>query len=171
MKRKSEILNIPAIQKSVKNKHLNFIEKYQNSIEKVISDHKLFADITLAKLHRLLLIFKEESVIDNIQIIDRGPYKKIVLSKNGYDTYVELETNGLVIVFQGYTYTAGSESDFRHQKKIIRNITADNFDWVEFCDDLVDYIHNTIYERKEAVEQRLKGIFKDIPNVSSKMNI
>ncbi len=160
MKKTLEVLNVPAIQKEIREKHQIFIEKYSGTLEKVMADHRLFADIILAKLHRILVIFKEEKVIDDIKMIDQGPYKKIILCKNGYDTYVEMETNGKVIKLQGFTYTTGFDSDFRHQDQIFSNANDEEFNWSNFCLELLEYIHGTIYERKEVAEQMLKGMFE-----------
>lgn len=178
MKSPSEILNIPVIQEEIHKKHQNFLKEYGGAIEKVMADHKLFADIALAKLHRILIIFKEEKVIDEIQIHEKGPYKYVLLYKTGCDTYINLETNGIVIAIQGYTYQGNDfNSDFGHNKKIIKGVNESDFDWANFSDQLLDYIHGTIYERKEVIEQKIKGIFKDnipkdeiINNTTHKIN-
>jgi len=161
-KKTSEILNVPAIQKEIREKHNVFIKKYGSTIEKVMADHKLFTDIILAKLSCILAIFKQEAVIDAIQVTEQGPFKKITLTKNGYDTYVVIETNGVEIALQGYTYTGDSVlSDFALVRVKIRNVNSDNFDWVDFSSQLIDYIHSTIYEKQEVVQQRLKGMLAD----------
>lgn len=159
----NEFLNVPSIQKEIHVRHQAFIKKYGGAIEKVMADHKLFSDIVTAKLSRILLVFKQEAIIDDIKIVEQGPYKKITLSKNGYDTYVVIETNGIEIAFQGYAYTSDMISDLALLRHKVRDVNTDDFDWVRFSIQLVEYIHKTIYERKEVVEAMLDGILRPIP--------
>jgi hypothetical protein len=155
---KNKILDIPSIQKNVKDKHNKFIKEFGPAIEKVVADHKLFADIVIAKLNRIAVIFKEEKVIDDTKIVDFGPYKKITFSKIGYDTYVNIVTNGLEIILQGITYT---EADLRMRNVKFSEVNSNNFDWNDFSNKTLDYIHAAIYGRKEAGEARLAFLFQN----------
>lgn len=157
---KNKILDIPSIQKNVKDKHNKFIKEFGPAIEKVVADHKLFADIVIAKLNRIAMIFKEEKVFDDIKIIEFGPYKKITFSKTGYDTYVNIVTNGLEIILQGVTY-AGFEADLKMRNVKFSEVNSDNFDWNDFSNKMLDYIHAAIYGRKEAGEARLAFLFQN----------
>ena len=113
----AKILDVPTIQKEVHDKHQMFIKKYGGAIDKVMADHQLFNDIVTAKLSRILVIFKQETAIDDFNIANNGPYTRITLTKKNYDTYIEIETNGSQIVLKGYTYTSDFSSDFEIIKK------------------------------------------------------
>ena len=159
--KKETILNVPAIQKNIHTQHGKFIKEYGNAVEKVIADHRLFADLVMTKIYRLALIFKEEKVIDEIKMTENGPYREICLSRAVNTTYVNITTNGLVIVLEGYTYTTGFDTDFQWPRQKFYSVNENEFDWEVFSAKLLDYIHNTIYERKEAMEARLHGIFEE----------
>jgi hypothetical protein len=158
--KKETILNVPAIQKNIHTQHSKFIKEYGNAVEKVIADHRLFADLVMTKIYRLALIFKEEKVIDDIKMTENGPYREICLSRSVNTTYVNITTNGLVIVLEGYTYTTGFDTDFQWPRQKFYSVNENDFDWEVFSAKLLDYIHNTIYEKKEAMEARLHGIFE-----------
>jgi len=159
-----EFLNVPKIQKELHTRHKEFIEKYGGAVEKLMADHKLFSDIVMAKLNRILIVFKEEMIIDDMQITEQGPYKRITLNKKGYDAYIVIETNGTEIVFQGYTYGGNDfTGDFAHMRHKIRDVNTEDFDWVDFSIQLIDYIHKIIYDRKEAMETRLSSMFQPSP--------
>jgi len=157
------IINVPAIQKEIHEKHQKFVKDFGSAAEKVMADHKLFADIVMAKLYRIALIYKEEAVIDEVKITEDGPYRKISLCKSGNVTYVDIRTNGIVIVLEGFTYTTGFDTDFHWPTEKFVNVNNDEFNWVDFSRKLLDYIHATIYERKEAMEARLDGMFQPSP--------
>jgi hypothetical protein len=149
MSKKQNLLDVPSIQKGISNKHKKFIKEYGLEIEKVTSDHRLMVDIMMAKLHRIILIFKDEQVIDNVTIIDEGSHRKIILSKNGYDTNVSIVTNGSAVAFEG----VNMDNRWPSEKIIVEDI--ETFDWVDFSMGLLDYIHSTIYQRKEVIETKL----------------
>ena len=153
------ILDVPAIQEEIREKHRKFIKDFGSAIDKAMADHVLFADIVMAKLYRIALVFKEERIIDDVKTIDNGPYKKISLFKNGYATCVNLSTNGEIIVLEGFTYTSEFDQNFLSLKEKIRNVNEEKFDWLGFSRKLLDYIHTTIYDRKESAEVKLNGMF------------
>jgi hypothetical protein len=155
----SEILNVPVIQKTIKECHSKFIKNYGSAIDKVMADRKLFSDIILTKMHRIALIFREEKVIDTIDISDLGFCKKLVLTKTGYNEYIEVATNGESIYIKGFSYTTGFDTDVEHSRSIIRNVNSDNFDWVNFSSKLLDYIHSVVYERKAASVTKFNSAF------------
>lgn len=164
MNKKVDILDVPKIQKEIKKRHGEFVKEYASEIEKVSSDHRLFTDIIFAKLHRIALVFKEEKVIDEVKMVDNGPLKELCLSKNGYQTYVRVVTNGTDIFFRGYAHISNDfVSDSIMLPERIANVDAEGFDWVNFSKKLLDYLHVNIYDRKEIVETRIEGMFKDVP--------
>ena len=163
MTRNDMILDVPAIQKNIRTRHEKFIKEFGPAAEKVMADHRLFADLVMAKLYRIALIFKEEKIIDEIKMTEDGPYKKICLSKVGNVTYVNVITNGLVIVLEGLTYADIYDTGFKYPKEKFMAVNSNKFDWIDFATKLLDYIHSRIYERKEAMETRLNGMLQPFP--------
>ena len=163
MNQNETILDVPSIQKNICARHEKFIKDFGSAAEKVVADHKLFADLVMAKLYRIALIFKEEKVIDEIKMTEDGPYRRVHLSRTGNVTYVNISTNGLVIVLEGFTYTTGFDTDFQWPKEKFFRVNSTDFSWEDFAIKLLDYIHATIYERKEAMEVRLNGMFQPSP--------
>jgi len=169
MDNKVDILDVPKIQKEVKKRHGEFIKEYASEIDKTWADHKLFTDIMLAKINRIALIFKEEGVVDEIKMGENGSVKELCLYKNGCRTYVRVATNGKDIYMEAYTWTSSDfVSDFKMPSEKMFSIDREKFDWIDFSKKLLDYIHTTIYDRKEVVETRLEGMFKDVPKDTTK---
>lgn len=166
----SEILNVPAIQKSIRECHQKFLKDYGSAIDKVLADRRLFSDIILTKMYRIALIFREEKIIDDIKISEVGFCKKITITKTSCNDYVDIVTNGESIVMEGFSYTTGFDTDSSHAKESFRYVNSDDFDWVAFSNKMLDYIHTAIYERKAASETRFNSMFEkntisDYPSV------
>lgn len=155
-------MDIPRIQKEVRAKQQKFSKAYGNEIDKVFADHKLATDIAVTKIHRIAIVLKEEGVIDQIIFTSsNNPIAEITLRKNNMLTYVVVLTNGNQIKVQGYSYTTGDfEGDIGSSPIRFNNVDGEDFDWVRFSIDLVDYIHSTLYERKEVVETKISMMFK-----------
>ena len=160
--KKESLINVPEIQNIIRETHKDFMERYAPQIDKVAADHKLLSDIIYTRLYRILICFKEEGVIDDIILEKQTPYKKICIKKNGYDNYVHVVTNGLSIIFEGFNASANDFfTDIMFIKKRFDDVHNDDYDWTEFSKELIDYIHNTIYFRKEAVETKIGAMFED----------
>jgi hypothetical protein len=160
-----KLLNIPQIQNDIRIKHQKFIRDFGLAAEKVMADHSLLADQIMAKLHRIVLLFREEHIIDDIKIDFSGPCKIMEISKLGNYTRVDLTTNGSVILLEGSTYNMSWDkgTDFQWPKERFLDVNNDEFDWVNFSSKLLDYIHKTIYDRKEAAEAKLEGMLQIVP--------
>jgi len=154
------IMDIPRIQEEVRSKHQKFAKKYGKEIEKVFADHKLCADVVVAKIHRIAIVLKEEGVIDKIVINNVAPIAEIRLWKDGMITYLTICTNGHQILLKGYSYTTGLGSDIETPSKRYSSVDSLDFDWVSFSSELVDYIHSTLYERKEVLETKISLMFE-----------
>lgn len=163
MTQNDTILDVPTIQKNIHDGHEKFVKEFGSASEKVMADHRLFADLIMAKLYRIALIFKEEKVIDEIKMTEDGPYKKVCLSKTGNTTYINVVTNGMVIVLEGLTYATGFDTNYQWPKEKFNHVNSKEFDWVDFSIKLLDYIHSKIYERKDAMEARLNGMLQSSP--------
>jgi len=171
MSTNDKILDIPKIQNYIHEKHGEFIKQYASQVEKVMADHRLLSDIITAKLYRIAICFKEEHIIDDIRIVDAGPGKKMTLLKNGSVTYINIRTNGKVVIFEGYTYNQGMSSDFSSPTEKFYDVDSFDFDWVEFSSKLLDYIHKIIYGRQEALEEKVRSMFDEKPDRTEKVKI
>lgn len=153
------ILDVPKIQEEVRSKHSKFIKKYGKEIEKVFADHKFRVDVIIAKLHRIAVILKEEGVIDKIVINNVAPIAEMRLWKDGMITYLTICTNGRQILLNGYSYSTGFCSDFDTPSKRYSMVDSSDFDWVKFSNEMVEYIHSVLYERKEVLEAKISLMF------------
>lgn len=155
------LIDIPEIQKFVKEKHNMFLKNYGTQIDKIVADHKLMIEVILARIYRIAMCFQEEKVIDTIDIVDAYPLKSMRLSKRGFDSYIIITTNGESVIIEGFGYILGVTSDIILPKIKIDNINKKEYDWTTFAQELLDYIHMVIYERQKACETKLNDLFKE----------
>jgi len=154
------ILDIPRIQEEVRSKHKRFVKAYGKEIEKVFADHKLGVDLIVAKIHRIAIVLKEEGVIDKIVINNEEPFASIKMWKEGMISYLKVLTNGKQILLKGYSYALFYGSDIESPSHRFVNVDQDDFDWVRFSCDLVDYIYAVLYERKEVIDTKMSSMFE-----------
>ncbi len=159
MKSNEYVLDVPGIQKTVGEKHKAFLKEYGPEVEKVLADHSLFADIMLTKLYRIVLIFREEGIINDVRVSGAGPCKKLTLTKSYCNNYVSITTNGKEILMEGSAYSTEFTSDNVFLRHKIHDANLEDFNWIKFSEELLDYIHKVIYERTSAVETKLQELF------------
>jgi len=159
MSKDKKILDIPKIQKIIHDTHDEFVKEYGMEIDKVAADYWLFAGIILAKLNRILFVFKDEKVIDKIDVFEEGVFKKLCLSKAGYNAFVNIITNGNVIILENCQSVNILEGiSFDRQTQRYNDVNGADFDWVRFSERLLDYIHVVIYKRKKVFATKLDNI-------------
>ena len=160
------LINIVDIQREIRKAHTEFMNNFGPQVEKVVADQRLMSEIIFARLYRILICFKEEGIIDDYSIVQLVPFKKLQLSKMGYNSYVYVSTNGLSIILEGYGTTSSDfTSDVTMPKKEFRGVQNKDYDWTVFSKELLDYIHSIIYERKEAAETKINTMFEgSFPN-------
>jgi len=164
------IINVPEIQEVIRKSHKEFIEAYGSLVEKVVADNRLFADVISARLYRIAVCFKEERIIDEIQMLSNGPCKKMRLTKSGCDNTIYVITNGKSIMLEGIGYALSDfMSDPVIRKKRIDGVQKEDYDWTIFAKNLLDYIHEVIYERKEAAETKVEEMFENAPKNERKV--
>jgi hypothetical protein len=151
-------LNIPQIQKEIKEKHKDFISKLGPQIQKVVADNRLLTDLIATRLYHILLCFREEGIIDEIQQ-SQGYPRKLTLSKKGFDNYVYVITNGRIIRVEGYNSVGDDfRSDVQLPGKNYHGVDHEVYNWENFSMELLDYIHSSIYDRKDALETKINGM-------------
>jgi hypothetical protein len=163
-------LNIPKIQQEVRAKHEKFIKNLGPQIQKVTADNRLLTDLMATRIYHLLLCFREEGVIDEVKQSNSYP-KKLTISKKGFDNYVYVITNGRTIRIEGYNFISDDfKSDVQLPGKNYHAVDDMSYDWDNFAMELLDYIHGSIYDRKEALEVKITGVFDGPPIDEVKTN-
>jgi hypothetical protein len=158
----SEIINVLEIRKDIKEKHSEFMKNCGIQVSKAIADHALFAELALTKMKYLLNIFVEEKIVDLIEDISNNrPYKKLRLSMNGCDNYITIVTDGNNAVVEGFSYLTISGLQ-EPNRNIYIGLQEEGFNWDGFAIDILDKIHAVIYERREAVETKLKNALSGV---------
>jgi len=147
------IINVPEIRKEIGIRHKAFVESCDLHIDKTIADKKLVVQIIAARLQRILICFKEEGIIDNVSMENDGPYRKIHISKNGFENSIVFLTDGEKIVLKGKNVLL--DMDDNH---VFYDVCSINYDWKECSLEIIDYIHQLIYSRKKVLETRLNSI-------------
>jgi len=156
------IINVPEIQNVIREKHQKFLDELGPQAEKVAADQKLKADVIMARIFRITVCFKEEDIVDSVKIVEQVPLNVVCLQKTGYDNYINVVTNGDIILLKGYGRSISDfQSDVEMPVRRFRNVQDENYDWLKFADELLDYIHIVIYERKEAAESKIENMFTD----------
>lgn len=155
-------LNIPAIQQYIEKTHKEFMNRYGQVVGKVQADHRLRTDIIYARLLPIMICLKESEAIDDFQTSQDGYNKSIKLSKNGYEAYINVVTNGVQILLEGRVYSDNLlATDVLTSSKLFIDIYSNDFDWEGFAKELLEYIHSSLYERKTVTEVQIEGMLRD----------
>jgi hypothetical protein len=153
---KNPVINIPEIQKEIRDKHSKFMAEYASFSEKAIADDQFLVDSAMAKINLIAICMKSEKVIDEIKILEKGPIKEMYLYKTGYNNYVRITTNGKSMIMEGYGYNISDfESDVTEGRHRINDIAMESYDWKSFTRELLDFIYVIIYQRLKAAEIKL----------------
>lgn len=159
---KNNVLDIPLIQKTIHTKHGKFIKEFGPVYEKVIADHELFSNLVMAKIYCIADILVKENVISEVLDVECSPYRKVKLIKKGNNSYIEITTNGIDVLFTGYTYLSlDTSSLLSNNNEIFNDVNEIDFDWKIFSTKLLEYIHSIIYTRKEAARVRMDSFIKE----------
>ena len=156
MNNQSNILDIPSIQKYIHEKHQEFLKDVGNYSQKIMADKDLYKTRMSAKIFRILECFVEEKVIDEVVVKEENLLKGFLLIKKDRQKSVFIWTDGENIVIEDNSLLILSELSAPH-KKIFYNINIDEYNWVEFAKELLEYIHWIVYNRKEAYEAKIFG--------------
>jgi len=156
------ILDVPRIKKTIKEKHGEFLAAVGQIPTKISADRQLTLARVSARISQILHIFKEEGIID---IFDDcclpeadSSCKGFHISKRGFEKTIYIWTDGNDIVMKDSSFmiSSGVMVPF---KKIIRDIDFEEYNWESFVEQLLDYIHVVIYERFLSYE---KVLWRDV---------
>ena len=154
MKKRSNILDIPSIKKHIHSAHKEFIDEVGRYSYQIIANKDLFRTRMAAKIYAILECFVEEKIIDEVIVKDESICKCFQLIKKNMQKSVNIWTDGENIVIEDNNLFILSELKAPY-KKVYYNIVIDEYDWVKFSKELLDYIHWIIYNKKEAYEARI----------------
>ena len=156
MNNSANILNVPAIQKHIQEKHEEFMKDVGNYSQKITADKDLYKTRMAAKIYRILECFVEEKVIDEVIVKEECRCKLFTLIKNDRQKSVNILTDGENIVIEDNSLFILSELSAPF-KKVFYNVNVDDYDWVKFSEELLNYIHYVVYNRKAAYEAKIFG--------------
>lgn len=157
MEKNNIALNVPKISKVIKEKHTRFIESVGLLPDKISSDKALEEERICAKIETILQCFKKEKVIDAV-LVEELPTKIFTLVKHGFHERVGVVVDWKSIIFCDFTDNKLVSWLPKNIKVTIPDIDVDTYNWMNFVEKLIDYIHTVIYSRKEAIQTK---IFKD----------
>ncbi len=155
---KKQPLNIPAIKSRIGKCHNEFIASVGKIPEKISADHQLILKRTKTRINAILKCFIEENIISDVirnddYIVDGDrSWGRFIAVKNGYEKYVDIFTDGRNIIMKSpIPYFLGFDID----SVTIRDIDFDNYEWGDFADQLLSFIHKVIYERVMSYQTKL----------------
>jgi len=155
-----EPLNTPFIQARIEQAHKEFIDSVGEMPIKITADHQLFVKRMATRIEAVLRCFQKANIVDvmnqgseNGYTLDRSCFV-FKLMKKGFDKAVFVWTDGesISINTARYPYHSGLDTG---DEEVIRNIDFDSYNWVEFSDKLLHYIHQTIYARRQSIETKI----------------
>jgi len=158
------LIDMPKIRANIKNKHVAFMSTYGDVVEKVRADHQLLLQTVFARLKFITQCFVEEGVVDRIEeVAEHGNtyHRSLILHKEGFDNTIVLVTDGSVVVMKNSNNIIADIYMFTPKAKRWSKPYKDDFDWAAFSNELLDQIHQSIYERRKASETK---IFNDLYN-------
>ena len=160
----NKILDIVSIKRSIRKKHKSFIDNVGYIPDMLDADFTLRMARVSSKIFAILRCFQDEKIVDSItEEPTTSMYVSYCLSKCGYSSKINVMTDGRIITFKDLDFSIdiGMGKSFYVKKDIECNV--DEYDWDEFSNDLLDYIHIVIYRRKESLGVKVFG--KDFDNV------
>ena len=152
-------INLYLIQQRIEAAHKNFLDSVGEMPQKITADQKLFLTRTVTRIKSILDCFVKVGVINRVeQQVERneGDDSCCVfrLTKKGFSKAVYIWTDGLNINIKTAHYPQRSGLDLA-EALIMRDIDFDSYNWVEFADKLLYFIHLVIYERKKSFEIKI----------------
>jgi hypothetical protein len=149
-------LNIDKIQKNIKKKHDTFIATTGDAVIKVSADIELTLARLSTKVSTILDCLIYAGVIDKYVNCEESLYKGFHLIKNGFSKSMYIWIDGRDILFKDSNLSVRYGLNDPILKTYLK-INVDEFDWENFANELVDYIHKVIYMANEATTISIFG--------------
>jgi hypothetical protein len=149
---------IQNISEKISEKHTKFLKSVGEIPYRISADYVLFLTMVSTKINLIANLLREREVIDGFKMEGSGECNKITLSKSGLDFKVEVLTNGTAICLRSVNGMLDNDSIFMtkqwyHPKK-------SGWDWEDFTEQLVDFIHYTMYKSQKAEEINFDTIMR-----------
>ena len=151
-------LNIPFIKDRISITHKAFIKAVGQMPDKIAADHHFALQRMETRIQSILKCFVELGIIDDII---KGPKEDgstrsvcyFHLIKKGYDQSVYVFIDGHDIAFSDCH--APKVGTFFEDSVVIPKVNFETYNWVEFADKLLQFIHKIIYARKKSYEAKI----------------
>jgi hypothetical protein len=148
------------ISKKIDEKHDKFLNSVGEIPYKVSADYQLLLTEVTSKITLISTILKNKSVISDIKSLEYGEYNKITLSKTGLDFKVEILTNGTSILMKSANGMLDGDTIFMSRQWY--HPTKDGWDWEDFAEQLIDFIHYTMYKLQKSEEVNFDALMRGI---------
>jgi hypothetical protein len=149
---------IPILTEKIRSKHEKFLGEAGEIPYKVSADYALLLASVTSKISLVVSILKSECVIDVDVPEYFGDYNTFLLSKKGLDFKVKIITNGTSIIMSAYGPINSMDLDKVEQwyepKKGV-------WDWGGFANEIVDFIHYTMYRSQKVEEIDIEQLMKE----------
>jgi hypothetical protein len=147
---------MPMIKERISEMHKKFINSVGELPHKIAMDQKLIITRMQARINAIVKCFIDEEIIDDfycINDVNKDGYLGICLYKKQFGHKVHIWSDGENIVIKSSNYPVDSGLDLDIIK--LYDINIDDFNWMYFADQLLDFIHKIIYSRKKSLELKI----------------
>jgi hypothetical protein len=154
---KMQPINLPLIKRRIEDAHSEFIDSVGQIPTKLSADHNLFLTRMRTRISSILDCFVDAKVIDEFKKIEPSNegdnhFSVFKLSKKGFDRAVYVWTDGFNIVIRS---AYNPLSLILEKNVVINNIDFDEYNWIEFSDKLLHFVHGLIYKRQKSIETKI----------------
>lgn len=154
-------INTPLLKQRIGSYHKKFVENVGIIPEKINADHTLLLTRMRVKIKTVLQCFIDTKIISEFNDLSESTIidKSCVwfeLSKINYNKSIYVISNGINIIMRTTQYPDFSGFDLDNSVSI-KSIHFDSYDWVDFADKLLVFIHQELYDSKKAHELKIFG--------------
>jgi len=151
---------IQEINNAIYEKHNRFLKSVGEIPYKLSADYILLLADTTTKITFIASLLRENGVIDGWEVKNLGECNKFTLYKRGLDFKVDILTNGISIclcksnemIDQNDSTVPGREWHYPSK--------SDGWNWKNFSNSLLCFIHGSMYKSQESVEINFDSIMK-----------
>jgi hypothetical protein len=151
--------------------HSNFMDQFGEATLQAANTRELILDRVYAKISLVAKMMKEIGSIEQFKEVDlsraTSDYpRSIMLSSNmTWSAIYLLNANGDVVITDSVGMASADPLDARLTlltdcRKILikhKDVLSESFDWNKFCEDLLEAIHSSIFDKGEAVKLKIRG--------------
>lgn len=141
------------IKANISKKHNELMKNIGQIPYKFSFDYSLLLNRMFSHLSSVIKCFSDENIIDTKEIIsgvESGDCIGIRIGKNGFKKHVYIWSDGYNISVKSSNYPLISGLDLDHF--VCYNVNVDDYDWEQFANHLLDFIHKVIYSRLQSLE-------------------